>query len=112
MAQLQEQSVLTVQEQQEITALTAECLDEKGKPKKGVDFKKLTRLKELMGKIKTAPPAAEKKGKEEYSFPTKSVCPRCRSLQTKAVSTQGKVQYRQCQMPVCHWNYTVLGEKL
>lgn len=50
--------------------------------------------------------------KQKYSFPTVSQCPRCRGTQTRAVSTQGKVQYRKCMAPVCRWRYTVIGTKV
>lgn len=48
--------------------------------------------------------------KEAYAFPTKSRCPRCGALDTKATSTQGKIQHRQCQRAICRRRYTVKGE--
>jgi hypothetical protein len=47
--------------------------------------------------------------KKEFSFPTVSLCPRCKGSQTRAVSTQGKIQYRVCQAPICRHRYTVTG---
>lgn len=47
-----------------------------------------------------------------YAFPTKSRCPRCRGLQTRCYSTQGRVQYRRCLAPVCQKAYTVMGTKV
>jgi hypothetical protein len=52
------------------------------------------------------------KRKKEYSFPTVSACPRCRGTQTRATSTQGKIQYRKCLAPVCQKTYTVIGQKV
>lgn len=50
--------------------------------------------------------------KAAYAFPTKSRCPRCRALDTKATSTQGKIQHRQCQRGHCRFRYTVRGDKI
>lgn len=47
--------------------------------------------------------------KQRYGFPTVSVCPRCRGKQTRAVSTQGRTQYRACQAPICQHRFTVQG---
>lgn len=47
-----------------------------------------------------------------YAFGTKSRCPRCGSTQTQATSTQGNIQYRQCQMPICRHKYSVFGKKI
>jgi len=52
------------------------------------------------------------KSKQKYSFPTVSVCPRCLGTQTRARSTQGKVQYRICLAPVCRHRYHVIGTKV
>ena len=49
---------------------------------------------------------------DTYAFPTKSQCRRCRGTQTRAVSTQGKVQYRKCMSPICQHRYTVIGTKV
>jgi len=48
----------------------------------------------------------------KWSFPSQSRCPRCRGTSTRATSTQGKVQYRQCQAPICQKRYTVIGTKV
>lgn len=53
-----------------------------------------------------------RKSKIKYAFPTVSACPRCRGTQTRAVSTQGRVQYRKCMAPVCQKRYTVIGTKV
>jgi hypothetical protein len=49
---------------------------------------------------------------DEYAFPTKSRCPRCGGTNTKAVSTQGNRQFRECQTPVCRFKYSVEGTKI
>ncbi len=49
------------------------------------------------------------KRKDIYSFPSKSACPRCRTLNTQAVSTQGNTQYRKCGNAVCRWTYKEIG---
>jgi len=56
---------------------------------------------------------SKKKTKERrYSFPTVSRCPRCGVTQTRATSTQGRVQYRKCLAPICGKSYTVFGEEV
>ena len=45
-----------------------------------------------------------------YSFPSRSRCPRCRSINTKAVGKHGHTQYRVCQQPICRRQYAVKGE--
>jgi len=50
--------------------------------------------------------------KQKYSFPTVSQCPRCRGTDTRARSTQGKVQYRICLAAVCRKRYAVIGTKI
>lgn len=47
-----------------------------------------------------------------YSFPTVSRCPRCRTTDTVATSTQGKIQYRRCLRAICRWTYQVIGKKV
>jgi hypothetical protein len=54
----------------------------------------------------------EQEQKPRYAFPTVSRCPRCGSTDTRAYATKGKIQYRRCQMPVCRWTYTVIGQKI
>ena len=53
-----------------------------------------------------------RKSKIRYSFPTVSKCPRCGGTQTRATSTQGKVQYRKCLAPICGKRYNVIGTKI
>jgi len=45
----------------------------------------------------------------EYSFPTKSRCPRCGSTNTTRTSSYNATQYRQCRMPVCRHRFSVKG---
>lgn len=47
-----------------------------------------------------------------YSFPTKSRCPKCKRLSTRAVSTQGQTQYRRCLRPSCREAYKEVGTTL
>jgi len=47
-----------------------------------------------------------------WTFPSGSRCPRCGSAQTRAVSTQGRVQYRQCQAPICRHRYHQFGREM
>jgi hypothetical protein len=49
---------------------------------------------------------------KEYSFPSKSRCPRCQTTDTQVRSTQGSVQYRVCLRAVCKHKYTVLGKAI
>jgi len=49
---------------------------------------------------------------EHWAFPTVVRCPRCRGIQTRATSTQGKVQYRQCQAPICQHRFSVRGKPI
>lgn len=58
------------------------------------------------------PVTDEKKEKITYSFPTQSRCPRCRTTDTIATSTQGKIQYRRCLRAICRHTYTVIGMKI
>ena len=53
-------------------------------------------------------------GEEEvkYAFPTRSRCPRCKGLNTRAYKTVGKYQHRECQAPICRWRYVVTGQKV
>jgi transcription elongation factor Elf1 len=45
-----------------------------------------------------------------YSFPTRSRCPECHDLRTRASSTQGQVQYRVCG--ICGHRYTAGGTRV
>lgn len=44
-----------------------------------------------------------------YSWPSRSRCPRCRSLNTLRTADNGSVQYRTCQVPVCGAAFKVIG---
>ena len=55
---------------------------------------------------------AGSKRRRQYAFLTLSRCPRCKTTDTVATSTQGKVQYRRCLRAVCRWTYTVMGTKV
>lgn len=44
-----------------------------------------------------------------YAFPTKSRCPKCRRLATRATSTRGDVQLRKCIRPSCRTTYKEAG---
>ncbi|MGA1979474.1 MAG: hypothetical protein ABSG99_02760 [Sedimentisphaerales bacterium] len=50
--------------------------------------------------------------KDVYSFPTRSRCPRCKTTDTIATETRGKIQRRQCQRAICRWKYIVYGTKI
>lgn len=63
-------------------------------------------------KDKTKSKTVNRQSSIRYSFPTVSKCPRCGGIQTRATSTQGNVQYRKCQAPICRWRYTVIGTKV
>jgi len=45
-----------------------------------------------------------------FSFPTVSACPRCRGTQTRATSTQGRIQFRRCQAPICRFKFSIRGK--
>lgn len=63
-------------------------------------------------KAKPAPPETEE---PVYSFPTKSRCPACRSLNTVAVNTKGGVQYRECrdcEKAGKEYKYVVKGQRI
>lgn len=47
-----------------------------------------------------------------YAFLTQNRCPRCKSTDTVARSTQGKWQYRECQVAVCRTKYHVEGKSI
>ena len=49
---------------------------------------------------------------KKWAFPSRSRCPRCKGIQTKATSTQGDTQYRKCQAPVCQFRYAVKGDPI
>lgn len=58
------------------------------------------------------PPAAAPATAEAYAFPTKSRCPRCKSINTKRRGDSGITQYRVCEAPVCGHKYSVLGTRV
>jgi hypothetical protein len=47
-----------------------------------------------------------------YSFPTRSRCPRCGTIGTKAYCTKGRKQHRKCMTPVCRERFVVVGIKV
>lgn len=51
----------------------------------------------------------ENEDKPQYSFPTVVACPRCHGTQTRARSTQGRIQYRICLAPICRHRYAEKG---
>lgn len=44
-----------------------------------------------------------------YDFSHGKRCPRCKTTDTVARSTQGRVQYRRCLRAVCRKTYSVVG---
>ena len=44
-----------------------------------------------------------------YVFPTPSKCPRCKTIDTEAYSTNGNIQYRRCRRAVCRHRYSIFG---
>ena len=76
---------------------------------------KIPKKKNIAGVVldEVTPKADEKETTEvEYTFGTKSRCPRCQSTNTKAYTTRKNVQYRRCQSPICRWKYVVIGTKV
>lgn len=47
-----------------------------------------------------------------YAFPTKSRCPKCRRLSTRATSTRGEIQLRRCLRPSCGTTYKETGRAI
>ena len=47
-----------------------------------------------------------------YAFPTKSRCPKCKRLATRATSTRGEVQLRRCLRPSCRTTYKETGRAI
>lgn len=50
-----------------------------------------------------------------YAWPSKSRCPRCDSLQTLAKGYDKqtrRMQYRECQVPICGITYKVVGTRV
>ena len=57
----------------------------------------------------------EEKPKEKfivYSYPSRSKCPRCGTVDTKATSTHRGTQYRKCLGAICRHKYAVKGDPL
>jgi Zn ribbon nucleic-acid-binding protein len=59
------------------------------------------------GKVEAVKPVEEK---PRYVFKSPVRCPRCQAPDTIATSTQGEVQWRKCQRPVCRHTFKVIGE--
>lgn len=59
-------------------------------------------------------PAKSEPARDSFAFPTKSRCPRCRSLNTRrrTNSPGGSFQYRECKQPICRHRYRVPGTKV
>jgi hypothetical protein len=53
--------------------------------------------------------SAEIKIEPVYSFPSRSRCPRCHSINTIADGKHNDTQYRVCQQPICRKRYSVKG---
>lgn len=72
----------------------------------------ITPMQDVNGKVshEESVVAAEVVMNPIYSFPSRSRCPRCRSINTKAVGKHGHTQYRVCQQPICRRRYSVKGE--
>lgn len=47
-----------------------------------------------------------------WSFPSRSRCRRCGSIQTTRTSQDGPTQYRQCQVPTCRHRYKEHGTQI
>ena len=56
--------------------------------------------------VEATPPATV------FAFPSRSRCPRCGTVDTVALSTQGDVQYRRCLRAICRKRYAVRGERV
>lgn len=52
----------------------------------------------------------EPKGQAVYAFPSKSRCPVCSDVNTRAWDTHGNIQRRKCM--VCGASYKVVGVKI
>lgn len=48
---------------------------------------------------------------EEYSFPTKTRCPRCGG-QSRRIGSHKDHQYRECAAPICRRKFSILGTKI
>lgn len=78
-----------------------------------MDKDEIQRLMDVPGKVeiyKETTVTAEVVMEPVYSFPSRSRCPRCQSINTKAVGKHSHTQYRVCQQPICRRRYAVKGE--
>lgn len=66
--------------------------------------------------LKLVPPAPQLpkapalEAQVQYSFPSKSRCPRCKGTDTVSYKTNGNRQYRKCRAPVCRARYSEEGQ--
>lgn len=63
---------------------------------------------------KQNPPRTPAESKEsnpsgKVEFPRHVNCPRCRADDTRATSTQGLIQYRECTRSICRERFKVTG---
>ncbi len=72
----------------------------RGRPKKSDAARVKTAVAQAIGTDRKA---------LRYAFKTVVRCPRCRSMDTKATSTQKSLQYRRCQAPICRHLFNVVG---
>jgi len=59
--------------------------------------------------VKTETPVEEK---PIFAFPSKVRCPECKEINSKATSTQGQIQYRQCLVAYCGHTWKEIGTKI
>lgn len=57
----------------------------------------------------TAPAAP---GHAAFAYHTRSRCPKCGRLATRATATREGAQYRKCLMPSCRTTYKVQGSRV
>ncbi len=50
--------------------------------------------------------------KKQYSFPTKALCPRCKTADNYAADTARGRQYRTCRRGICRHKWVVHGTEL
>jgi len=123
--------LITPEQIEEMNILAGKLLKKDDNPRKAADMAELARLKELQNLAEataaenenneppineTQPPEGEdneeEKAKPQYAFPSKSRCPRCQTTDTKAYTTKGKYQYRECLRAICRKTYTVEGKEI
>lgn len=78
---------------------------------------KFTLVRKAPGAAPVAPspaaaPASAAPQEVVYSFPSKSRCPRCGTLDTKRTGSYADTQYRECKAPICGKKYSVVGTRL